>query len=55
MSFVIHEYIAVDGIKDIVLTVGVISATILRMEAKTDKLIVYLPFSGQAGFGNKRL
>ena len=55
MAVIINENIAINGIKDIVLVVGVISAIVLRMEAKTDKLVVNLLFCGQSSFGNKRL
>ena len=35
VAVVINEDIAINGIKDIVLTIGIISAIVFRMEAKT--------------------
>ena len=42
MPIVIYQNVSVYGIKDIVLTVGVVSSLILCMKAKTDKFVVNL-------------
>ena len=55
MAVVINEDIAINGIKDIVLTIGIISAIVFRMEAKTQELITYFLFRGKTCFCNKRL
>ena len=55
MAIVIYKNVSINGIKDIVLTVGVVSSIILCMEAKTQELVTYFLFRSKAGFGNKRL
>ena len=55
MTFFVYENISVNGIKDIMLIVGIVSAIVLRIEAKADKLIVNFLFCGQTSLGNKRL
>ena len=55
MAIVIYKNVSINGIKDIVLTVGVVSSIILCMKAKTDKLVVNLLFCGQPSFCNKWL
>ena len=55
MTIVIYEYIAIYSIKDIVQAVCVVAIIVLRMKAKTDKLVMDLLLGSQSSFSNKWL
>ena len=55
VALVICQYIIGLGIKDVVLTVGIILSIILRPEAKTQELFMDFLLRGQTGFCNKWL
>lgn len=50
-----YQHITINGVKDVVLTIGVVFAIILRMEAKAQELVVNLLFGGEAGVVDIRL
>ena len=55
MTIASHQYIAIYGIKDIVLAIGVVCAIVFSMKAKTKKLFVDFLLGGQTGISHKLL
>ena len=50
-----YQHITVNGIENVVLTVGVIFAIVLRVEAETNEFVVNLLLGGEAGITYKML
>lgn len=55
MVIITDQHIAIDGVKDVMLTVGVVLAIVLRMEAEAQELVVNLLLGGEAGIPYKLL
>ena len=55
MTVVIDKHITIDCIENVVLTVGIVSTFILRMEAKAYEFIMDLLCHSQTSISNKRL
>ena len=52
MAVTANQHVAVHSIKNVMLTIGIICATILRSEAKTQKLFMNLFSRSQTGIVN---
>ena len=55
MTIASHQYIAINGVKDVVLAIGIISALAFNMKAKTQKFFVDFLLGGETGIVNIRL
>ena len=50
MAVAAYQHVAIDGVKDVVLTVGVVFAIVFWMEAEAQELVVNLLLGGETGF-----
>ena len=50
MVIAAYQHVAIDGVKDVVLTVGVVFAIVFGMETEAQELVVNLLLGGEAGF-----
>ena len=55
MAIVIYKNVTINSIKDVMLTIGIISAIVFCMKTKTQELVTYFLFRGKTCFGNKGL
>ena len=55
VAVIICQYVAIHGIEDVVLPIGVVFSIILRTEAKAQKLVMDFLFGCETSIGNKRL